>query len=291
MGNKDLLLSSTLKTLLYSQMFSFPLNKKELFSRLITPPPASFSAFARKLKTGVEQKKIATAQGYYFLPGKEKTVSKRIALAKNYQSKYKLAKKAASFLAQIPEIQFVGLTGNLALGIAKPMDDIDLMIITSPNALWLTRLKIYYLLKSKGGKEHLWARKPKSKIINNQLCLNLFLDASDLVLEPKQQNLFTAYQIAFIKPLINKNQTFEQFLAANCWAQKFLPNAFTLHTPGMIMGRHFGNFSLLNLFCYHLQRLYMKGKPKAKKITPTQAFFHPQDQSTKTLKRFRATSP
>ena len=299
MEKKDRLLASTLKTLAYSQIFSFPLTKKELYQRLITPPPASFSCFEKKLRIFVNQKKVTALQGYYFLPGNKKTAAKRITLTKNWKSKYQLAKKAAHFLAQIPEVFFVGLTGTLALGIAKPQDDLDLMIITTPNTLWLTRLKIYFQLKTKGKKENLRARKPKSKKTNNQLCLNLFLDASNLALEPKQQNLFTAYQIAFLKPLINKHQAYEQFLAANSWTKNFLPNAFS--APNLA-GCRSGNLrgflamasckvegkNITSLLCYFLQRFYMRGKPKAKKITLTQAFFHPQNQSAKTLKRFKA---
>jgi len=310
------LFTSTLQTLVYADLFAFPLTKTELWQRLITPPQIPKSSWQKNLKKWAKQKKINYCQGYYFLPGGKKHIEKRRLQEKNWLPKFELVKKAADFIAQVPSVWFIGLTGNLALGVAKKTDDLDLMIITASNALWLSRLKIYWLLKKNGPKHQLFARKPGEKKVSNKLCLNLFLDGSDLAIKSKQQNLFTAYQIAFLKPLVNKHQVYEQFLAANPWAKKFLPNAFkpsrrpktkrnTSEEPRLtsqeflfpakfLLGRWprqrrgllRGGTKQLNLFCYFLQRLYMKGKPKVKKITLTQAFFHPQDQSVKTLKRF-----
>jgi len=283
MGKKDLLSTSIKQTLLYSQLFSFPLRKKELYNRLITPPSVSFPIFKQKLKTLIKQGKIKTLKNYYFLPGREKTVNKREQLTKNYPEKYQKVKKAAQAIAQIPQVSFIGLTGNLALGIAQVKDDLDLMIITKPNSLWLTRFKVYCLLKTKGKKEGLSVRKPKSKESSDQLCLNLFLDSTDLALKKSKQNLFAAYQIALIKPLINKNQTFENFLSANYWVLKYLPHAFLPQKITLLKKKRINPF---NHLCFFLQKTYMKGKQSQETVSLTQAFFHPHNKASKIIKKF-----
>ncbi|MFH1601440.1 MAG: hypothetical protein ABIB61_00600 [Candidatus Shapirobacteria bacterium] len=282
MAKKNSLLACLLQTLAYAKVYSFPLTQKELYQRLISPPPnsySSFSSFCRKLNYRVKQKKIGQTCGYYFLPGAFSLIARRKKLEKNWPDKFELAKKSAQILKKIPEVFFVGLSGNLSLGIAQPKDDIDLLIITAPNSLWIARLKIYYLLKS----SKFPVRQPGKKDAKNKLCLNLYLDFSNLTLPKYKQNLFNAYQIALIKPLYSKNRTYEKFLASNSWAAKYLPNAFTpplrgQHPRSVAFAHPWGVFS--NYLAYLIQRLYMFPKKTKEKITLTQAFFHPRPKTS-----------
>jgi len=288
-------MKGALRALTYADLFDFPLTEEELWRRLIRPSKISRQEWKKSLVDWVVRKKIGEKKGYYFLPGREKNVAKRQREEKSWLSKFALAQKAANLLKEIPVVYFVGLTGNLALGTAQADDDIDLMIIAAPGALWLARLWIYLLLLTKGRAQGLSPRCPSEKSASDKLCLNLFLDSNDLGMEIASQNLFIAHEIAFIRPLVNKKQTCERFLIANRWARKFLPNAFSLK-PGRTcvpQGAALASpqgvfFKFFNYPCFWLQRFYMRGKPLAKKISLTQAFFHPQDQSGRIMNRFIA---
>ena len=59
------------------------------------------------------------------------------------KKKLQIARKAAKILGKISTVRFVGVTGALAMFNANIDSDIDLLIITSKNRLWLTRLCVY----------------------------------------------------------------------------------------------------------------------------------------------------
>jgi hypothetical protein len=81
--------------------------------------------------------------------------------------------------------------------------------------------------------------------------------------------------LAQIVPLVNKDQAYEKLLFKNKWILKFWPNAVR------ISSLKFKNFSskgnLIEKLAYKLQYYYMKKKMTREVVTPTRAFFHPQD--------------
>jgi hypothetical protein len=113
----------------------------------------------------------------------------------------------------IPWVRLVALTGTRAMDNARADDDIDLMIITAANRLWLTRLLLTCLLFP-------WLRRGKQ--IARRLCLNLWLDETALAITP--QNLFTAHEICQAVPLYNQDKTYEKFIKANQWVKQYLAN-------------------------------------------------------------------
>ncbi|MEK7127252.1 MAG: nucleotidyltransferase domain-containing protein, partial [Patescibacteria group bacterium] len=61
-------------------------------------------------------------------------------------SKLELAKKIISKLKNISFVEAIFVTGSVAANNATEKADIDLMVITKPNTLWLTRLLIAFYL-------------------------------------------------------------------------------------------------------------------------------------------------
>ena len=137
------------------------------------------------------------------------------------KTKLVVAKKVAKLLSKIPSVKFVGITGALAMNNAGKNSDIDLMIITSKNRLWLTRFCVYCLLHT----TYYILRKPRVKNERDALCLNLWLDEQDLVWPKKDRNIYTAHEIAQVVPLVNRNKTYERFLCQNKWILDFWPNS------------------------------------------------------------------
>jgi len=282
---KNSLLTATRQALAYADLFDFPLTQSELWPRLIGSPRTTKKSWQSQLKTWVDEKVIGKKEGYFFLPGREKLVERRKKEAAVYYQKLPLARRAARLLAAIPTVWLVGLSGNLASRRAKPSDDIDLVIITAPDRLWLTRAVVYLLLFVFGRLAGLKVRRPREKEVADKLCLNLFLDAGKLALEGKARNLFTAHEVVLMTPLVSKHDTGRRFLQANSWVAGFFPNqSFGKTSP--LRAKSSRLMARLNQFCFEKQVGWMKGKPKVKKVTLTRAFFHPRDNTESVLARF-----
>ena len=196
---------------------------------------------------------------------------KRLLNEKYSKEKLILARKAAKVLAMIPTVKFVGITGALAMNNAGKDSDIDLMVITEANTLWLTRMSAYIFLKlSKYS-----IRKPKDREQANMLCINLWLDEQDLVWSKNDRNIYTAHEIAQVVPLVNKDETFEKFLHENMWVLNYWPKAVVIRKLKYKKILHKDSFFEELLF--KLQYLYMKRKITREAVTLKRAVFHPND--------------
>lgn len=262
--------SSLLKTIIYADIFDYPLTKKEIEKWLIaTETKKAEDNLQDLLQKGAVQEK----NGYFFLKGREKIVLVRKERENCSKEKYALAKKAAEKLALISWIKMVGITGALAMNNAEPKDDIDLMIVTAPTRLWLTRFLIYALAPFLGIRR----RKPKDQEVKNKICFNLFLEENHLKISP--ENLFLAHEICQVRPILNKNQTYERFLSENKWIKKFLPKAVEITGSQPRITNSMSFFSFLEKHVFKIQYLYMKPKITHERVSLHQAFFHPRDLS------------
>ena len=261
---------SVLKTLAYADIFDYPLSKEEIEKWLIT---AGTKETKDSLQDLLQKGAVWEKDGFYFLKGRKDLVLLRKKREKSSQKKYALAQKTAERLALVPWIKMVGITGALSMNNTETKDDIDLMIVTASTRLWLTRLLIYVLSPFLGIRR----RKPKDKEVKNKICFNLFLEESHLKISP--ENLFLAHEICQVKPVLDRDQTYQQFLSENEWVKKFLPNALETISfqPKIIEPSRF--FSFLEKFAFQIQYLYMKPKITHEKISLHQAFFHPRDLS------------
>lgn len=207
---------------------------------------------------------------------------KRIEREKISQKKLQIAEKAASVLEKIPSVKFVGVTGALAMMNAKKESDIDLLLIAQTNTLWLTRILAHFVLKLANYE----LRKPHDKNEEDKLCLNAWLDESDLIWPKKDRNIYTAHEIAQITPLVNKNSTYEEFLNKNKWLLNYWPNSINYNhiTEAVNAGNKkkqssflFVLYILFEKAAFGMQYMYMRRKVTREVITPTRALFHPRD--------------
>jgi len=241
---------AVLRTVAYASIFNYHLSLEELYRYLISPEPVSQT----KLKP-------------YF-------IDKPHPVNHFNQLKWPIAQRAVKLLSFIPWINLVAATGALAMNNCRKDDDIDLMIITAANRLWLTRLLSLLLL---------FPFLRRGSRINNRLCLNLFLDESALVLN--QQNLYTAHELCQLKPLYNRDQTYQKFIAANLWVKDYLPNALQGRSltgdpaesrVGTAKLEGASLMDLLESLSFRLQHWHMKPKMTLERVSPHYAFFHPR---------------
>lgn len=260
-----------LKTTCYADIFDYPLSKKEIYRWAIHSRPISQTIFNQALK---HNQTILESRGYYHLPNRKKIINQRLQRLKASQPKLIKVKKISNLLKFIPSINLIAITGALAMDNSDEFDDIDLMIITKSNWLWLTRFLTYGLLDLFSLR-----RKPNQTNLKDKLCLNLFLDESALAIPVSQRNLYTAHEVVQIKPLFDRGDTYLKFLNINQWVTKFLPHSLkpkSLTTPNSpIKTKPF----ILETIAFKLQHWYMKPKLTREKVSLHSAFFHPRPTS------------
>src|SRR3972149_10240994 len=202
-------------SVLYHDLFDYPLDFPDLI-RWKTGKQLSI-----RLHHSMGNYQFTNKRGFHFLDGHEGLIYKRLLRKRISAKKMKIAKKYAKVLAFIPGVEMVAVTGSLAMENSSEEGDIDLIIITKRGMLWTTRLFTYSLIRLFG----IGTRKPNDLIQKDKLCLNMWLDESDLTWKKSDRNLYTAHEIAQIVPLVNKDKTYEKFLHQNKWVLDFWPNA------------------------------------------------------------------
>jgi hypothetical protein len=263
------------KTLAYADIFDYPLTQTEIKKWLIWPHPSTPPSLNPVLKT------FPRTNHYYHLKSRQSITKLRRQRHRFSQLKWSLARQATHWLKLIPTIKLIAVTGALTMNNSDKNDDIDLIIITQKNRLWLTRVFSILLLELLRRR-----RRPQDKQPADKICLNLFLDQSALQLPPSHRNLYTAHEIAQLKPLYNKDNTYQKFLSQNSWLKNYLPHAVKISSSKPITSQS-SPPSLLETLAFKLQHAYMKPKITHEKVTPHTAFFHPRQTSQMVLKKYR----
>ena len=280
-----------LKTLAYADLFDYPLTAQEIFRLLIIEDKRlkpSRTSLEEDLRELTKTKRIKSFKENFALRSVEKLVNLKIRRLGFANGKRRQAKRVSSVLIKLPFIKLIGLTGSVAFNNAQTKDDIDLLIVTGPKRLWLTRLLVVFILELWGQR-----RRPadsESKTTKDKICLNLFLTQDNLALPFKRRNLFTAHELGQLEVLNQKENTYAHFLKANLWVRKFLPHLFAPHKKMVALkDKAFDSNSRL-LDClektaFELQLIYMK-KRKGEDVGLGFAFFHPQDMSKRVLENY-----
>ena len=268
--------SGEMASLIYHDIFDFPLTASELIHWSVGK-----DGILEKLITPT----IETKKGFYFIKGKEGIIYKRILRERISERKIKIAKKAASILKIIPSIKMLAITGALSMKNASEDSDVDFLIVTKKGSLWTTRLITLVMLTIL----RFPMRKFGDKNQKDKLCLNMWLDEGVLVWDKEKRNIFTSHEIAQIRPLIDKDETYRKFIKKNSWIKKYWPNAiYMTHEPRVVnYGQHKKSvarrtlfiFQLMEKLAFWLQYRYMKKKITREIVLPTRAIFHPHDWS------------
>lgn len=250
------------KTIDYAKNFNSEINQQEIIERLIS----------NKIYSKEEIKKNININSLVKVPNvwKKNKILKAKVLA-NYLKKH------------FREIFFLGISGSVASGHPKKNDDIDLIIITKQNKLWLNRFKLrIFIFLNK-----IPHRRYGQKEIKDEFCFNLWLDEKALKLPRKKQTLQSATDLIMVMPLINKYNIYEKFLLENGWSKKYLATGYYQKTKDIKLKKKKleikQNYSddLLNKVFFWPQYWYMRKKITLEVINPHQAFFHKRNDRMK----------
>ena len=181
---------------------------------------------------------------FYFLRRKNDLVVKRIRREKQSKNYFRKAKILCQTLKLIPWIKMVGVSGALAMENAGKRDDIDLLIVTSKNRLWISRLLALGLLSLAGQRRK---RGETGRKIAGKLCINILLEEDKL--EQKNKDIFVAHEVLQMRPLWRRDGVYSKYLADNEWAFKFLPNWIDNSSDLSLRGRRGdrGNLDLIGI--------------------------------------------
>ena len=200
--------TEVVKTLLYFDIFSFPLKQEEIYR--FCQDKTNPSAIETTLNQLKREGHLCWNPPYYALREGEKLAQLREKKFHLSSEKMKIARRNGAFICQFPFVRGVAISGSLSKYSADESADIDFFLITETNRLWICRsfLHMFKKLTFLVGKQH-------------DFCMNYFLDRREL--ELKDKNLYTAFESISIIPLYG-GEAHAAFYQKNKWAKRFFPN-------------------------------------------------------------------
>lgn len=205
---------SIYKTLAFFDAQDLPLTLMEV--RIYLAPVAgegqlNLSEIEKTLREELTDK-IHHTSGFYFLAGRGELVSLRQQRYQISLRRFRKAKKYLGVLRLIPYLRAAAISGSQALLNSDHKSDIDLLIITAKNRIWLTRLLVSAYFQITGQRRH-------GKRIQNRFCLNHYLDEEATI--TADQNFYTAVEYASLIPVMG-HEYFASFWQKNKWIENYL---------------------------------------------------------------------
>lgn len=204
----ETLAQAIVRAVAYADVFDYPPTVAEVHRYLEVPAtPAQVEAYLQDglLTSG----RLAFHEGYLTLPGREGIVAIRREREARAGVLWPRALTYGRWLAAVPFVRMVALTGSLAVNNPDERSDLDYLIITAAGRLWLCRAMVILLVR-------LAARR------GDTLCPNYLLSEQALILEP--QDYFVARELAQLVPL-HGLELYHRLRRLNSWTAAFLPNA------------------------------------------------------------------
>lgn len=196
-----------IRTLLYYHIFDYPLTAAEIL-RFSSHPWDGLADVERAARDLVELTLIGTDRGFLYI-GEDSHVDERVADQARARATLPRAEKWSRFISRFPYVRGVAVSGTLSKGVMKESDDLDYLVFTEPDRVWLCRLLLMGFKKLLLLNSH------------HRFCINYLLAADRL--EIPDRDVFTATEIAWLLPTVNPS-IYDDFLDANPWVVDFFPN-------------------------------------------------------------------
>lgn len=207
---KKILSHELLKTLLYFDIFRYPLTIKEI--KRFCGMPADMDEVAHELGF-LEKLGYIQCEGDFYATSFNSNIHELIERRiRGNMLALKMLKKAEGYsnlISYFPFVRGIYLSGSLSKNYADKNSDVDYFIITEPGRLWLCRMllalfKRVFLLNS-----------------HKYFCINYFIDTQNLEIPDK--NIFTAIELT---TLITTSNTalYRKLMQANSWVKDYFPN-------------------------------------------------------------------
>ena len=197
-----------LRTVAYADVFDYPMTPAEVH-RYLVDVQTTLPIVEKTLANGNLSGALARKQGYVMLRGREEIVTVREQRARIAEKLWTRARRYGDVIAGLPFVRMVAVTGSLAVDNAEQEGDIDYLIVTAPDRLWVCRALVITVVR--------WAARQ-----GDTVCPNYFLSERSLRID--NHDLFLARELAQMLPLAGFD-VYDQIRQINSWSQTFLPNA------------------------------------------------------------------
>jgi hypothetical protein len=263
----------------YSNIFSFPLNSREIWLRLISSEKVSHQRVKEVLE-GLLFKNFLKKDGQYYSIIDKATSQLRDKRATFSQKKRQEVDFFISKARLFPFIKAIVITGSLSVNNAKENDDIDWLIITQDNTLWIVRPLLIVLATFYGKR-----RERNGDHRDNSWCFNMFLSESNLLIEEKNQSIYTAYEVCQADFVYDRGGIEKKFLFRNNWVKKYLKNFWndriikkeTKEYFNLQENKNLLLTKILNNLLFMIQYQYMRNAITREVVKKDLALFHPRD--------------
>lgn len=198
-----------LRTLLYYDIWQYPLTARQVYS-FLPSGPMKFDEFETKLCAEGPGDNVVVVEGLYFVRNRDSSiVTQRIERERHARRLWLGARVAMHIIKRCPFVRGIFVSGDLSKNATTRKSDVDFFILTEPNRLWIART-LLILFK-------------KVFLFNSKkfFCLNYFAASDHLLLDGR--NIYTATEVAHLKPLFSSD-LFVEYLSANSWIIDFFPN-------------------------------------------------------------------
>lgn len=197
-----------IRTLLYFDIFSYPLRKDEIKQFMSTKQNGKFDQQFNELLELNLIKKVG--EDLYSTQNDHSIASRRLKGNELAEHKMLAARKMSKVISFFPFVRGIMLSGSISKGFMQDDSDVDFFIVTAPNRLWIARTMLVFF--------------KRLFLFNSRkfFCVNYFVDTSSMEIE--ERNIFTAIESATLIPTYGR-EYYQQFWRENDWVDKFLPNS------------------------------------------------------------------
>lgn len=235
---------SVLCTLIYFDLFNYPLTAQEIFERSTLK---NFNQVGEGVEELLSKGMVFFIRDFFCLHRNEALVEKRLAGNSHAAESLKTAKRITNIIKRFPYVRGVMLSGSISKNYMDEDSDIDYFIITAPNRLWVCRLFFVLLQKIVFFNRYKY------------LCYNYMVDEDHVAIT--DQTFYTAIEASTLLPVYNF-EAYQQFRQSNLWIQAFFPNYPMAEEP-MLKGegsltQRLGELLFNNAFGEWLDRHLMK---------------------------------
>ncbi len=198
-----------LRTLLYADVFDYPLTPAEIHHYLIATPATPESVQSALDGSPWLARHVTRVNGYVTVRDREANCSVRDERRRQSARLWPVARRWGYLIGCLPFVRMVAVTGALAVDNAPAGDDIDYLIVTAPGRAWLTRALAVLLVRL-------------ARLFGVGLCPNYVLAETSLA--QHRRDLYAAHDLAQMVPLVGRPMH-EAMLSANAWRLAYLPHA------------------------------------------------------------------
>jgi hypothetical protein len=204
-SENDHLVKEILKPILYTDIFDYPLTFEEIYRFLEVE--ATPTAVRESLDQAMRDGQLIRVNGFYSLADRPHLASKRQERQKISAALWPKAIHYGRWLASLPFVKMVAVTGSLAVQNPRDgVDDIDYLIVTRSRRLWLCRAMIIMMVRY-GHRR------------NVHLCPNYLITENVLQFE---HNFFTAREMLQMKPIYGQ-ALYLKIRQENDWVTRYFP--------------------------------------------------------------------